>query len=265
MELIVSGLFIYPVKSLSGIPLTEAHMSDRGFRHDRRWMLIDDQLRFLSQREHPVMALIRLRIEGEYIVAAGRHGEASIPLNPMPGERLLVNIWDDLCPAWACGEALDAWFSRELGQACRLVYMPDDSHRQVDLRYAGKDTWTSFSDGYPTLVISEESLADLNARLEQPVAMNRFRPNLVIRGAEPYVEDRLEAFSIGGVEFRGAKPCARCQIVTIDQERGIAGKEPLRTLAEYRRDGNKVLFGMNLLHAGEGILQLGDRLELLPR
>ena len=265
MELVVSGLFVYPVKSLGGISVTEAEMSDRGLRYDRRWLLIDGDQRFLTQRDHPVMALIRLRFEGEYLVATGRHGEIAIPLEPSPGELLTVSIWDDMCTAWTCGAELDAWFSRELGQKCRLVYMPDGSHRQVDRRYAGEATWTSFSDGYPTLVISEESLADLNARLEAPVAMNRFRPNLVIRGAEPYVEDRLTAFSVGGVHFQGVKPCARCQVVTIDQEQGIAGKEPLRTLAEYRRVGNKVMFGMNLLHTGEGTLRLGDRLELPPR
>ncbi len=148
-----------------------------------------------------------------------------------------------------------------MGQAVRLVYMPDDSRREVDPRFALQEEVVSFADGYPFLVISEESLAELNSRLDQPVPMNRFRPNLVIRGGEAFEEDRLTSFSLGGIEFMAVKPCARCQVITIDQASAEMSKEPLKTLATYRKSGNKVLFGMNLLHSGEGKIEVGSKLQ----
>lgn len=262
MSLIVSSLHVYPVKSMGGIELAQGEVTSRGLRHDRRWMLIDDQGTFLSQRSLPQMARFRLAIEGRMLwVQAPDGARLPLPLEPDHGDLLRVTIWDDTCDALHVDPAADQWFSEHLGASCRLVYMPEASQRTVDPRYQRGGEIVSFADGYPFLMISEASLADLNHRLEKPVPMDRFRPNLVIRGGVPYVEDKLRQFRIGSVTFFGAKPCARCQVITTDQATAQRFKEPLATLNRYRRSGHKVLFGMNLLHQGKGILTVGSPLE----
>ncbi len=261
MSLTITGLFIYPIKSLAGISLHTAQVSDRGLEFDRRWMLIDENQVFLSQRTCPEMALLRPALEEGELVVHGKMQEPITIQKLSAGERLSVQIWDDHCEAIQYPEEVNEWFSREMGQTVRLVYMPDDSRRKVDPRFALQEEVVSFADGYPFLVISEESLAELNSRLDQPVPMNRFRPNLVIRGGEAFEEDRLTRFSLGGITFMAVKPCARCQVITIDQASAAMSKEPLKTLATYRRVGNKVLFGMNLLHSGGGKIEIGTTLE----
>ncbi len=259
MPITVTGLFVYPVKSLAGIPLSEAQVTDRGFRYDRRWMLVDEQGMFLSQRELASMALLVPERSPEGLLVRDASGDHIMIQEKDEGETLRVGIWEDECEAILYEAAVNQWFSKRLNISARLVYMPESSHRNVDPRYAHHSELVGFADGYPFLMISEESLADLNHRLDHPVAMNRFRPNLVTRGGEPYLEDTIGTFRIGDIEFRAAKPCARCQVVTIDQQTAAITKEPLRTLSSYRRDGNKVLFGMNLLHQGSGSLSIGDR------
>lgn len=261
MSLSITGLFIYPVKSLAGISVDTAKVTDRGLEFDRRWMLIGEDHVFLSQRSLPQMALLRPAIEGEHLVI---HGTKQDPIRIKPsmtGEVVSVQIWDDQCEAIVYADEVNQWFSRELGQSARLVFMNDDSRRKVDPRYAKQDEIVSFADGYPFLVISEESLAELNSRLETSVNMNRFRPNMVIAGGNAFGEDELKNFQVNGIQFMGAKPCARCQVVTIDQANAEMSKEPLKTLATYRRSGNKVLFGMNLLHLGDGNISVGNLLE----
>lgn len=263
MSLEITGLFVYPIKSLGGIALQEAEISDRGLLYDRRWMLVGEDQVFLSQRSHPVMALLRPEIQDGALLVHAPSGEP-IRIEPKEeGQMMKVQVWDDVCDAYVYGQEVNEWFSTQLGMPARLVYMHDQSRREVDPRYASNEEIVSFADGYPFLMISEESLQDLNGRLETPVPMDRFRPNIVVRGGEPYQEDEVKAFEAGGVTFTGVKPCARCQVITIDQKTTVSSKEPLKTLATYRRDGNKVLFGMNLLHQGSGTLRVGERLEAL--
>lgn len=261
MALTITGLYIYPVKSLAGISLDAAKVTDRGLEFDRRWMLIDDEQVFLSQRSFPQMALLRPAIEEGELVIHGVQQDSITIHKPTTGVQLSVQIWDDHCEAILYPEEVNEWFSRELGQSVRLVYMPDESRREVDPRFAIQEEVVSFADGYPFLVISEESLAELNSRLASPVPMNRFRPNIVIAGGEAFGEDDLKKFRTNGIQFTGVKPCARCQVVTIDQATAAMSKEPLKTLATYRRSGNKVLFGMNLLHSGKGKIEVGAILE----
>ncbi len=264
MALSITSLHIYPIKSMHGISLQEAQLSDRGFLHDRRWMLIDEDHVFLSQRSFPSLARFRVAMTETELLISFEGEELRVSLYPQDGERLRVTIWDDVCDALAVSTAADVWFSTRLGRSCRLVYMTDDSHRAVDPRYGAATQGVSFADGYPFLMLSEESIADLNRRLPSAVPASRFRANILIAGGEAYIEDSIGAFSIRGVQFVGAKPCARCQVITIDQQSGeVMGKEPLATLATYRRDGNKVLFGMNLLHTGTGFLRVGD--VLIPQ
>lgn len=259
--LTVSGLYIYPVKSLGGISLPAASLTDRGFEYDRRWMLVDENNRFLSQREVPLMACLHVELQNGYLVVVNMYKSDffyPVPLQPLATETTMVTVWDDECPAqWVSTEA-DAWFSEQLDISCRLVYMPDSSHRQVDGNYAHNKEITSFSDGYPLLMIGQASLDDLNSRLSAPLPMNRFRPNIVFTGGLPFQEDDMKQFSIGDTRFLGVKPCARCVMTTIDQQTAVKAKEPLKTLSTYRMKDNKIYFGQNLLYHGSGTIRVGD-------
>lgn len=258
----ISHLYIYPVKSLGGIELMSARVTDRGLEHDRRWMLVDEQGKFLTQRTFPALAMMQTSIsDGQLVIrAAGEDDPLMLELKPTGPATLKVEVWDDLCDAVHVSLQADQWFSERLDRKVRLVYMPDASLRPVDPDYALQDEITNFGDGYPILMIGQSSLDDLNGRLQVPVPMNRFRPNIVFTGGRPYQEDGMKHFQIAGMDFFGVKPCGRCVVTTIDQETGVAGKEPLSTLASYRTVGNKVNFGQNLLHRGTGMLTVGDEL-----
>lgn len=265
----ITQLHIYPVKSLAGIAVQEALVTERGFQHDRRWLLINENNRFLTQREFGALALLQTEITTEYLIIRHRNnpelGLLQVPLQTNSTERFTVQIWDDFCDALAVDKAADAWLSEALGAQTRLVYLPDDSPRQVEPERVQMPMNVSFADAYPYLLIGEASLMDLNQRLTEPVPMNRFRPNLVFSGAAPYQEDAWSDLLIGGVPFRGIKPCGRCILTTTDQNTGIRhkGGDPLKTLATYRTQGNKVLFGMNLITLGSGIIKVGDELTVL--
>lgn len=262
----VSELYIYPIKSLSGIAVKSAKITDRGFEHDRRWLLVDSENRFLTQREHPQMALLQPTINNNELRITHKVNSNLfiISLNTPPsGGRGAVIIWDDTCEAEFVSDAADQWFSTVLGLQCRLVYMPDETRRIVDQRYAPKNSVTSFSDAYPFLIIGQASLDDLNNRLAEPLPMSRFRPNIIFTGGEPYDEDLYNHFKIGDIDFYGVKLCARCVMTTIDQETAKKGKEPLKKLASYRFKNNKILFGQNLIHQGNGEIHIGDNLVVL--
>ncbi|MGK6350318.1 MOSC domain-containing protein [Parapedobacter sp. DT-150] len=259
----VSGLYIYPIKSLSGISLMEARVGDRGFTFDRRWMLIDRHNRFLSQREQPQMALFRVQLEttGLAVTYPGKTN-LTVSFAQSYEKSEAVTIWDNTCHAMLADPTCHRWFSEALDIDCRLVYMPQSTHRRVDQRYAAGDYITSFSDAYPFLMIGQASLDDLNSRLDTPVPMNRFRPNIVFSGGEPYDEDRMNHLQIGAVPFQGVKLCSRCVVTTIDQGNGQKSKEPLKTLATYRSKNKKIMFGQNLIHHGTGIIRVGDQISI---
>ena len=258
----LSGLHVYPIKSCGGIAVQEWEVDERGLRHDRRWMLVDETGCFISQRELPRMALIKVRIESDCLVVdAPGMSSLVVPFEPPDGKPLLARVWDDIVESQTVDD--DRWFSEFLEVRCKLVYLPDESVRPVDAAYAEPGDRVGLADGFPFLLISEASLADLNARLEQPLPMNRFRPNLVVGGCEPFAEDGWSLVRIGRLTFRVVKPCARCTITTVDQESAIKGKEPLRTQARFRRAGSKVLFGQNLIHDDTGTLRTGDPVEIL--
>lgn len=261
----ISQLFIYPIKSMAGISVKSAKVTATGFEYDRRWMLVDEHNMFISQREVPKMALIKVNIEANGLLVSLLDVEYLIPFNEESDslERTEVTIWDDTCTAEFVGIEADQWFSNALQINCRLVYMPDDVKRIVDQKYAPADKITSFSDAYPFLLIGEESLHDLNGRLETSLQINRFRPNIVFSGGEAFDEDKFAHFTINAIDFYGLKLCARCSITTIDQENAVTGKEPLKTLAKYRQKNNKILFGQNLVHSGNGEVKIGDILNVL--
>jgi uncharacterized protein len=265
-NLTVTGLYCYPIKSCGGVSLMMAQIGPRGIVHDRQFMVVDATTGlFYTQRELPRMALIRPRVEdGTLVVDAPGMSRLEVhPIEEGPGRDVIV--WRDRCPAIDQGQEVADWFSDFLQTNCRLVRMQDDYVRQVDPTYAVSDSdQVGFADGYPFLLISEESLADLNTRLPSPLPMNRFRPNIVVAGGgAPYLEDRWRQIQIGGIDFHLVKACARCTITTTDQDTGVQGKEPLTTLAGYRRVERGVLFGQNLIHGGQGTLRLGDAVTVV--
>ncbi|MCS6899525.1 MAG: MOSC domain-containing protein [Myxococcales bacterium] len=258
----VRSLHIYPLKSAAGIDVKETTTTDRGFEYDRRFMLVDEGGRFVSQRQLPQMALLETELaQGTLVIRRQGWGALEVPLRPEEGRRVEVEVWGDRC------EALEieggAWFSKVLGASCRLVYMPEDSRRLVDLDYAAHGEVVSFADGFPYLLISQASLEELSERVGEPMSVRRFRPNLVVEGCAPGEEDQWQRIQVGQVQFAVVKPCSRCEIVTIDPGTGRSGKEPLASLATYRRQGKKVIFGQNLLALRGGGVRVGDPVEVL--
>lgn len=283
----LSEINIFPVKSLKGIAVETAVVEPRGLQNDRRWMLIDGNGTFMTQREFPQMATINVGVDNEllYIWADG-FGTLELPLDPATGDRRQLEVFGNACEGEAYGSVISEWFSDAIGDTCELVYMPDDSRRNVNQLFNAGHDIVSFADGYPLLVIGEASLDDLNTHILEAerlagrlpafrrFPMNRFRPNIVVSGSAPFEEDHWGRIRVGGAIFRATKPCARCVITTIDQSRGeFDGKEPLKTLASYRQaqqvipdtleslgvNATAVLFGQNLIAETPGVtIRLGD-------
>jgi hypothetical protein len=265
----VAALYVYPVKSLGGIAVDAVDVGDFGPVGDRRWMLVDDEGVFLTQRSDPSMALVKPALDGDLRVTAP--GLAPLRLTtPDPGApRRRVVVWRDAVDAATYPAEVDDWFSTALSRPCHLVYMPDDVWRQVDRTYAGDGDRTSFTDAFPLLVLSRESVADLNARLAAkgvpPVDERRFRPNVLVEGAgRPFAEDEWGDVRLGAVAVRVAKPCARCVLTTVNPDTAEVSPrgEPLRTLSEYRTRGGKVLFAQNALVRAPGVVAVGDAVEV---
>ena len=247
----ISQINIFPVKSLDGFSPVSAVLTERGFEYDRRWMIIDNQNVFMTQRQFGKMALLRAVIDADKLKIENKMSPMDfIELCITPPQDALkveVQVWDDHCEGVLVSTEANQWLSSTLGKECRLVYMPDSTSRKVDPNYNTGQDIVSFADAYPFLLIGEASLSDLNARLAQPISMRRFRPNIVFSGGIPYMEDSIKAFRIGEQQFLGVKPCARCVLTTRDPDTGHKGEEPLRTLTEYRQVGHKVLFGQNVI------------------
>ena len=263
-SLIIQDLYIYPIKSLRGIRVAEAKVEERGFNLDRRWMLIDESGKFISQRTFPIMALLSVEIgEDSLTVFHVSNPEESIEIlfEEEVEEKVSVTVWDDEVPAKRVSAEIDEWFSKVLGINVSLVKMPLSTERKVDPRYAVNGESVSFADGMPYLLIGQKSLMDLNNKLQEPIPMNRFRPNIVFSGGEPFIEDSLKEIRIGEVKFQIVKPCARCVMTTIDQATGTKAAEPLKTLASYRKVGNKIFFGQNVVALSEGTIKVGDELK----
>ncbi|MEN9756617.1 MAG: hypothetical protein RL755_804 [Pseudomonadota bacterium] len=259
----LSDIFIYPVKSLGGFRVEKWEVVNTGLKYDRQWMLIDKQGHFLSQRKLPEMALIHTQITHEHlIISAPLQEDLMLSLTPELGEVMQSTIWGDTCSAHIISTIADAWFSRFLKTPCHLVYLPTQTKRGVDLTYAQDHDRVSFSDGFPFLIASENSLNSLNQGLQTPIEMVRFRPNLVIRGCEAYAEDTWREITIGHIDFRLPKPCSRCAIPGINPQTAQHEKAPLTALSQRRKWQNKTYFGQNALHNQCGELKVGDELTI---
>lgn len=267
MSFIVSEITIYPIKSLGGISLQDAIVEERGLQYDRRWVLADENNVFITQRQNEQMALIDVAIEETGLRVTHRLKRIAplqVSFVPQTYDSKQITIWDDVVRGIRVSDEADAWFTEVLDKKCRLYYQPDDSVRLTDPKYSiTKEEHTSFADGYPILVIGQASLDELNSKLEEPVSMKRFRPNLVFTGGEAHVEDTWKYFNVGEAKLVGVKPCARCVLTTINPETAEKGKEPLRTLTQYRNVNNKILFGQNLLVVETGKISVGDELIML--
>lgn len=262
MTATVAALWTYPVKGLKGISLRESRATDRGLAHDRRFVVVDAEGVFLSQRELPAMATIWTEIDGDELrLAAPDAGEVALPVRPEDGAAIRAEVWNSVCEAIAPSPDADRWLSDVLRRPCRLAYMPDSTRRLSSPRFAGEGRLVGFADGFAFLVASEASLAALNARLATPVGMDRFRPNLVIAGVDAFAEDAWAEFTAGGARLRMAKPCGRCIVTTTDQATGrVTGPEPLATLSAWRPSAEfGPRFGMNAVTVEEGTIRVGER------
>ncbi len=261
----LSNLIYYPIKACRGFEVPAWEVERMGLRDDRRMMLVTPEGEFLTQREYPKLALVTPTLDGNRLTLSAPNFD-SLRLNVQrSGLTVPVDIWKSQgVQAVDQGEEAAQWFSDWLDAPVRLVHIADGYIRKVSADHAvHPDDHTGFADGYPILIASEEGLADLNARLETPVPMNRFRPNVVVKGGEPFVEDTWKRIRIGSVELAVVKPCARCVVTTIDKDTLVQSKEPLKTLNTFRKQPNGAMFGQNVIPLNEGRLEVGMSVEVL--
>jgi len=265
VSLSLAALHVYPVKSCRGVSPSRHAVDRLGLAFDRAFMVVDDAGRALTQRECPRLALIEVGLDaGTLVLAAPGCAPLAFPLQERAGRRLPVTVWRHRGDGLDQGDAAARWLASFLERPCRLVRLPPEHTRRVNPARYADEAHTSFTDGYPFLVLSEASLDELNARLATRVGIERFRPNLVLRGATPYAEDGWRRIRVGRLELALVKPCPRCIVTTVDPERGErAGNEPLLTLARYRRGEEGPPFGVYAVALGEGELAVGMEVEVL--
>ncbi len=267
----ISEIWIYPIKSLAGVRLNTTVVKQKGLQYDRRWMLVDRDGRFLTQREHPRMALFNVAMTNDCLTVSALANATNaidqsirIELNTeVSGSFSRVVIWDDEVDAVEVNSEYNAWFSKQLDIECRLVFFPEGNRRDADPDYAKNNEQVSLADGYPFLIIGQSSIDELNRKLKEKVSIKRFRPNFVFSGGLPHEEDSWRNFMIGSVNFEGVKPCARCVLITVNPETGEGGVEPLKELSTYRKKNNKIYFGENLLARSYGEVSEGDVIEVI--
>ena len=261
----LSSLTYYPIKACRGFNVDASNVERMGLEHDRRMMVVTPEGHFLTQREYPKLALVTPTLNGDGVTLSAPDFHSIQVGIQSSGASWPVDIWRSKhVQAIDQGEQAASWFSDWLGTPVRLVHIADGYFRKVNRDYAvNSDDHTGFADGYPILIASEESLAGLNARLEAPVPMNRFRPNVVVRGCESFAEDTWKRIRIGEVEMAIVKPCARCVVTTIDKETLEASKEPLKTLNTFRKRAGGAMFGQNVIPLGKGRLEVGMNVEIL--
>jgi uncharacterized protein YcbX len=262
------SIHVYPLKSARGVDLTKAAVEPWGLAGDRRWMLVDPEGRFISQRSEPSLARIAVHLDASgsgLLVSTEGHPPLHVPV-PDDNRLVAVQVWRSEVKAALAGAEADAWFSAVLGRPVQLVHLDDPTRRLVDPAYGQPGDRVSFADGYPLLITAASSLDALRGWIDARhglVPMNRFRPNAVVEGTEPWAEDRWRRIRIGDVVFRAAKPSSRCLVTTTDQRTGERGSEPLKALGRHRRFGTKLVFGMNLIPDAPGTIRLGDEITVL--
>ena len=264
----LSEMYIYRVKSLAGFSVSHSEVSPLGLKNDRMMMLVDENGVFVSQRKYPQLASIRLEEapQGKLIFSSDENN--SIVLNTdteFSNNRIDVEVWKDICSGYVAADSVNQWFSAFLDKPVRLVNYDTQKLRATDPDYSIQGDAVSFADGFPLLVISQASLDELNTRLDGPVSMRNFRPNLVVDGCPPFAEDDWQQIKVGDVVFDAVKRCSRCVLTTVNPDTGQkrSDGEPLKTLSQYRRGPGGVFFGMNLIPRNVGTISLQDKVEII--
>jgi uncharacterized protein YcbX len=260
---VVSALFIYPIKSCASVSVTELVYTSRGISDDRRFMIVDEAGQAVTQRENPRLAHIFPTITSDGLLVS-YEGKAPTTFPFCSAERRRVKLWRYQGDALDLGDEAADWVSTFIEQPCRLVEFAPDATRAVSKKHTTLDAETQFSDGYPILLTTLESLSELNRRLRTPVPMNRFRPNLVVRDAAPFAEDRWKLLEFPNLKLHVVKPCERCVITTTNQVTLERQKEPLRTLATFRNFDGRICFGQNCVPEAPGVIRLGDVAQSVP-
>ncbi len=268
MSLRVAQIFVHPIKAARAVSVGEAHASQRGLDGDRVLMVVSPEGDFLTQREHPELARLDARIAGGVVTLCADDGrEVAVRLD-QAGPALRARVWGDEVDAVDCGAQAAGLLTNLLGVSARLVRMAEGAARPVEARYAeSAGDAVSFADGFPLLVTTEASVTAAAAWFGAPIDARRFRPNLVISGAEPFAEDAWHELAIGDTaRVLLVKPCSRCSVVDVDPDRGTRRSGSLLgALAPHRTSQKHVMFGQNALIARPGPIRLGDRVELLRR
>ncbi len=261
----LSNLTYYPIKACRGFDVAESQVERMGLANDRRMMVVTPAGEFLTQREYPRLALVTPAVKNGMVTLSAPNFDSLQFGIQSTGTPTSVNIWKSKdVSAIDQGDESAQWLSDWLGVSVRLAHVADGFKRKLNPAYAiNADDHTGFADGYPILIISEESLLDLNSRLDSAVPMNRFRPNIVVKGSDPFAEETWKRIRIGGVEMALVKPCARCMVTTIDKDTLAKSKEPLKTLSTYRKQELGVIFGMNIIPLNEGVVRVGMSVEVL--
>jgi uncharacterized protein YcbX len=261
----LSSLTYYPIKACRGFDVQSSRVERMGLEHDRRMMVVTPDGDFLTQREYPKLARIMPTLSGDVVTLSAPVWDTVTFSIRKTGETLPVHIWHSKdVPAVDQGDEAAEWFSAWIGEPVRLVHIADGYQRTLNPDYAiHADDHTGFADGYPILIVSEESLQDLNSRLDAKVPMNRFRPNLVVKGCEPFAEDTWKRIRIGEVEMAIVKPCARCVVTTINKDTLEQNREPLKTLNTFRKQIGGAMFGQNVIPLNEGRLEVGMSVQVI--
>ena len=259
----VDSLYIYPIKSMEGIAVKAAELTAKGFKYDRAWMLTDATGRFISQREYPGLALMQIKLNDQDLSVRNGHEEISFNLKTVTGPKLSTSVWKDHFESQEVSSEVSSWFSDMLKSKVKLVTYSESNGRSKHVSSLGRNIEVSYADGYPYLILGTASMDELNARTFIHMSIKRFRPNIVITTQDAHIEDEWKEIQIGDHLIQLVKPCARCDLTTIDPETAEIGQEPLITLSTYRRINRQILFGMNGISHGPGTLNVGDRVEII--
>lgn len=264
MSYSIDSLYIYPIKSLQGIRINRGLLVNEGLQYDRQWMLVDQHKQFLSQRKIAHMATLKTAIHNDTLVVSNAQGDSiTLQLNARHAGNISVTVWHDTVMAYAENDSVNEWFSEQLGTPCKLVRLADNEQRLIDPDYAKAQEVVSFSDGFPLLIVAASNIDLLNSKLDMPVNMDRFRPNIVIDGLPPHGEDQIESIIINDIQIDLVKPCSRCSIPSIHQTSGIKRPDILRALLPYRQIGKKIYFGMNGIHKKCGLINTSDKIQII--
>ena len=256
----VKEIYIYPIKSLAAISCEQAFAEEMGFENDRRWMLINAENLHVTQREHPILSQFYPQISNGKISITFEGHQHEFSVNEHLDESINTKVWEDKSEVVEVNKTTSEWFSELLGFECKLVKIIKSGDRKHESSRLKETFNVSLADGYPYLLIGTESVDFLNEKLEDKIAVLRFRPNIVISSQKAHEEDDFDTFKIGEVQFKNVKPCGRCIMVNNNPQKGVIKKEPLKTLSKYRNVNNSVLFGTNIVSLNSGLITVGDEI-----